>query len=171
MTYLFRGSAADIVAAFFVHVEQARRGGPNADRHFRSALICLVGLYELQAGGEPVSAETLQEFRRTSCEALATFGGGLTAYVQCAIVLAEGANDDEWYELCMRRSVIQSLIDDYAGTSVAARIDPIDVAELDVELRRVGEQQGPVPEPFVPKGLPAGHWWWRYPEHVGLDQR
>jgi hypothetical protein len=66
----------------------------------------------------------------------------------------------------MRRSAIQSLVDDYAGTPVAAFIDPGDVAELDDELRRVGELQGPVPESFVPKGLPSSHWWWRYPEHV-----
>jgi hypothetical protein len=171
MTYLFRGSSADIMAAFFEHVGHAHQGSPNADTHFRRALICLVGLYDRQAQGAPAQDAQLREFRRTSCEDLAAFDGDLTAYVHRTQFLAEGANDDEWYELCMRRSVIQSLVDDYAGTPVAAFIDHGDVAELDDELRRVGEMQGPVPAPLVPKGLPSSHWWWRYPEHGDEGER
>jgi hypothetical protein len=87
----------------------------------------------------------------------------IAVYTALATILAEGANDNEWYELCMRRSVIQVLLDDCTGTPVAESIDPVEVAELDVELRRVGMDQGPVPEQFVPKGLPDSHWWWKYP--------
>jgi hypothetical protein len=96
-------------------------------------------------------------------EALLDFQMKIEAYTDVALFLAEGANEYEWYELCMRRSVIQSLLDDYAGTPIAALVDPTDVADLDVELRRVGVEQGPVLEQFVPKGLPDSHWWWHYP--------
>ncbi|HEX8114348.1 MAG TPA: hypothetical protein VF516_41745 [Kofleriaceae bacterium] len=41
-----------------------------------------------------------------------------------------------------------------------------DVAELDEELRRLGQhdEQGPVDARAIPRGLPASHWWWRYPD-------
>jgi hypothetical protein len=34
------------------------------------------------------------------------------------------------------------------------------------ELRRLGknDEQGPVDPAFIPRGLPASHWWWHYPE-------
>jgi hypothetical protein len=60
--------------------------------------------------------------------------------------LAEGANDNQWYELSMRRSAIQSLIDDYRDTPIEALINLDDVAQLDDELRALGQhdEQGPV---------------------------
>ena len=87
-------------------------------------------------------------------------------YILKALFLAEGANENEWYELSMRRSAIQSLIDDYQGTSVAAIINLDDVAQLDEELRRLGQndEQGPADENAIPRGLLETHWWWRYPD-------
>jgi hypothetical protein len=35
---------------------------------------------------------------------------------------------------------------------------------LDVELKRVGLEQGPIREDFIPRGLSKEHWWWYYPE-------
>lgn len=72
----------------------------------------------------------------------------------------------EWYELSMRRSAIQSLLDDYQGTPVAALINLDDIVQLDEELRRLGQndEQGPVDENAIPRGLPETHWWWRYPD-------
>jgi hypothetical protein len=170
MTYVFSGTPEENMAAVFEHIGGARAGGVHADSYFRDALISLVRLYDSIAQTSPVAPERLQRFRRESGESLASFGNKITAYVQRAIILAEGANDDEWYELCMRRSAIQSLLDDYTGLPVAALVDPSDVLDLDAEMRRVGAEQGPVPEAFVPKGLPESHWWWRYPQPSGPTQ-
>jgi hypothetical protein len=104
----------------------------------------------------------VERFREESGAFLAALGPDVNVYVQIAISLAEGASDNECYELCMRRSVIQSLLEDYAGTPVPGLIDPVDLADLDTEMRRVGEQQGPVPTEWVPRGLPGSHWWWTY---------
>lgn len=92
-----------------------------------------------------------------------SFKNHLAAYPAITLNHAEAAGEDEWNKLCLRRSAIQTLIDDYAGTPIAALIDPAEVAELDEEMRRVGNEYGPVPNPFVPKGIPESHWWWSYP--------
>ncbi len=150
------------MAGFFELMRRSKEGGPNEDTYYRIAMICLVGLYDRQAEGGPADPERLRRFRKESGELLAALDGDISAYVQIAISLAQSANDNEWYELCMRRSVIQSLLDDYADTPVPELIDPVDLADLDTELRRVGKEQGPIPAEFVPKGLPGHHWWWSY---------
>lgn len=163
MTYIFSGTPEDMMAAVLKDLEKSAEGGPSADAYFDRALVSLVGLYDRQAQAGPADPERLKRFRLESSRALAGFGRKVTAYVTETAIIAETANDDEWYELCMRRSAIQSLLDDYADTPVAALVDLSEVADLDAELRAVGEQHGPVPEPFVPRGLPDSHWWWRYP--------
>jgi hypothetical protein len=126
-------------------------------------LIALVDLHTHQAQMRSVNREVIQRFQQESLDALMNFPAEIESYSDIALFLSEGANDDEWYELCMRRSVIQILLDEYAGTPLAALIDPSDVADLDLELRRVGIEQGPIPDPFVPDNLPNSHWWWHYP--------
>lgn len=167
MSYLFEQTPEEEMAALLQHLARARAGGPDADREFRRALVRLVGLYDRQAQVGAVDRQRLQAFRRESGEALMAFRDKLGAYAHRALILAEGANEGEWYELCMRRSVIQLLLDDYAGTPVASLIDGDYVADLDVEMERVGMDQGPLPESFIPKGLPESHWWWHYPEAEG----
>jgi hypothetical protein len=117
----------------------------------------LVGVYSQKDRADP---EELRRFRRESAAALADFENGLSAFADLTIFLAEGARDDDWYELCVRRSAIQFVLDEYGGTPVAAQIEPADVADLDVEMRRLGNEYGPVPQQFVPTGIPECHWWW-----------
>jgi hypothetical protein len=167
MTYVLRGDPDDAMASFFNHVRNARNGGPKADREFRLALISLVEVYNQAARIDPAR---LEQFRRESGEALASLGNRVAAYVLKTIFLAEDAREDEWYELAMRRSVIQLLSDEYVGTRVAAQIDPAEITALDLELRRVGKEQGPIPEPYVPKSLPGSHWWWHFPPNQDLTE-
>ena len=47
-------------------------------------------------------------------------------YIWRAQFLAEGANENYWYELSIRRSAIQFAIDDYPGPPVADQIKPED---------------------------------------------
>lgn len=164
MTYLFSGTPVEMMSACLRHLERAKTGGPNADPEFRQALICLVGLSDRQAYVGAPDPQQLREFWQNFCEALLTFGNKVAAYILKAIFLAEGANEDEWYELCMRRTVIQLLISNCSETAISNQIDLADVADLDVELLKVGKEQGPIPEPFIPKGLPDSYWWWHYPD-------
>jgi hypothetical protein len=77
---------------------------------------------------------------------------------------AVSANDDELYDLAIRRSAIQTLLDDFAGTPVPGLMDPEQLEELDEQLRRVGESQGPLAPEAAPRGIPPSHWWWHAPE-------
>lgn len=163
MTYSFTTTPAAAIARFWERIRLARQGGPATDAAVRRALIDLVELACLRGQTPPADPEVYRQFHQASAEALLEFPKKLGAYANITLVIAEGAREDDWYELCMRRSVIQVLWDDYAGTPVAALISPADVADLDAELRRVGAEYGPVPPRFVPSGLPASHWWWRYP--------
>jgi len=164
MTYILDGTPEQAMNAFFEHLRLAHAGGLDAERESRAALVSLVRLYDRQAVVGPVSPEHLQQFRKDSAAALAS-SNLVPAYVLKALFLAESANDNQWYELSMRRSAIQSLLEDYRGTPVAALIKLDDVAQLDEELRSLGQndEQGPVDESAIPRGLPETHWWWRYP--------
>lgn len=148
---------------FSNHVRKAHEGGPNAERELNLALVSLVGLCGQQAQIKEGDSERLRRFRQESSEALMNFKNYLAAYTALTINLTEAAGEDDWYELCIRRSVIQCLLDDFAGAPIAKLIDPAEVSELDAELRRVGREYGPVLPPFVPPDLADNHWWWFYP--------
>jgi hypothetical protein len=165
MTFVLDGTPEQAMSAFAAHLERAHARGPDADHEARMAMVSLVRLYDRQAAVGPVAPERLQQFRAESAAALVRTNL-IPAYVLKALFLAEGANDNQWYELSMRRSAIQSLIDDYRGTPVEALVSLDDVAQLDDELRALGQhdEQGAVDEHAIPRGLPETHWWWRYPD-------
>lgn len=166
-TSVYRGSSEGAIAAFFEHANVAMTSSDKArvEHAFRDAMEQLVLIPHYQAVHGPLPAERLTEFRRQSAPLLAT-SPHLGAYIWRAQFLAEGANENYWYELSIRRSAIQFAIDDYPGPPVADQIKPEDVEELDDELRRVGQfdEQGPIDPAYIPHGLPASHWWWHYPE-------
>lgn len=166
MSYLFDGSAENMMANALAALARAAENGPARKAHFCNALVALVGVYERSARAGAPAPERLATFRRDCAAALAGCTDLLSWYASDACTLAEGANDDEWPELCMRRSALQVLLDDQP--EAAAAIDRDDLAELDTEMRRVGDDQGPLPADIVVPGLPASHWWWRYPEEQPL---
>src|SRR5512140_106611 len=122
MTCVLDGTPDQAMVAFFDHLRLAKAGGPDAEREAQNAFVSLVRLYDRQAIVGPLTPERLQQFRKESSDALA--GSNMVpAYVLKTLFLAEGANENEWYELSMRRSAIQSLLADYQGTPVAALIN------------------------------------------------
>lgn len=164
MTYIFSGTPQDIMNKFMNKVNNAHLDGLKGECAFRDALAYLVGLHGRIAKADLKESEVLKKFREESCAELVKFENKLRAYSDITLFMAEGANENEWYELCLRRSVIQILLDDYMETPVAEFINLDDVSDLDIELRRVGLEQGPIPEEFIPNGLPESHWWWHYPK-------
>ena len=164
MTYTFTGDSDAVMASILRNARTATEDRPDADGYLRNALIGLVGLYDRQAEQGPVGPDRLAEFRRDSGEAFAQVPGPIRAFAWAAQDLAEQEEEGDWYEISMRRSALQSLMDDYAGTPADGIVETEDIEELDEVLRRVGPNQPPVPPEFVPRGLPEHHWWWRLPE-------
>ena len=161
--YLFKGTPRDMMSAVLTDLEGARHPGPNQSAHFRQAMAELVGLYDRQATDGPADAEELARFRAESGAALRSLGDAVPGYVAITAAHAEIPDEDELYDLAVRRSAIQSLLDDYAGTPAADLVDRDEVAELDADLRRVVVEHGPLPSDAIPRGLPESHWWWRLP--------
>jgi hypothetical protein len=171
MTWTFSGDPRQLMSETLVDLHTASEDRPDADGYFHRAMMSLVGLYDRQAECGAVHPEEMAAFRRESGDAMLRLDRRIPVYLSSTLGRAETAEEGDWYQLAMRRSVIQSLLDDYAGTRVAQLVeeDP-DLSELDDELRRVAEEQDPVPEHIIPRGIPNSHWWWHLPaEHVNAD--
>jgi len=167
MNYEFLGRPEDLLSTCLFDLAHVVGDGPIESAYFGRALIGLVGIRHAQAVFGAVSAERMQQFRSQSLSYLLEQSTRVHLYLDESRSLAEFAVDNDWDELCMRRSAIQFLLEDYAGTPVADWIDPGELAELDEEMRRVGDEQGPVDPRWTPQGMPPSHWWWRYPEDEG----
>jgi hypothetical protein len=163
MRYVFAATPEEESDAFFERLQQARDDPADVARLIKLALVHLIGIRDRQQRTGSLTAAQLSEFRRKVETALSEFKEEIAVYLHLAIILAEGANTDEWYELCLRRSVIQLLLDDYGATPLTELLDPVDVEDLDAEMRRLGLEWGRLPAKYVPQGLPASHWWWHYP--------
>jgi hypothetical protein len=164
MTYVFTGTPADVLAAVARNAGAAAQDRLGADAHLRDALVGLVGVHLQEAEFGPVDAATLSRFRRESGAAFARVPAGMFgAFVMTVNDLAESGTEGEWGELSMRRSALQSLVDDYAGTPAAELLDANELAELDEEIRTAAPRHRPIPPRFVPQGLPESHWWWWAP--------
>ncbi len=155
-------------------MRDAHVGDHNQSGYVQGALVSLIGLRDRLAVKGLKDQEALKQFREASCAELMKFENKLDAYSDNTLFIAEAANDNEWYDLCIRRSIIQILLDDYAGTPVAELISLEDVRDLDEELCRVGQKQGPIAKEKIPHGL-IDHWWWHYPVEISqsilLDRR
>lgn len=163
MTIFFKGTPEEMMSSFFAGLKRAEGDSAGAQAALRQALAMLVGLHHAQHEHGAIDGARLARFRQESASAMLAHRDRLSFQVNEALILAEDANDYEWPRLCMSRSVIQFLIDDYTGTPVPELIDRDDLAELDEEMERVGGRQGPLDDDQIPKGMPASHWWWRYP--------
>ena len=161
MGYYFRGTAEELLSSMHSDLRKAAEPGPSDD-YFNRALAGLVGLLDRQAELGPLAPAFVKASLDEICEELLGFSDKLKVYTQRAIILVEDRRDLRC-EICMRRSVIQVLLDTWPGTPLAQLIDPADVAELDAAMRQAGLEEGPIAEDRAPKGLPDSHWWWRYP--------
>jgi hypothetical protein len=74
---------------------------------------------------------------------------------------ASDADDADQARLCLRRSAIQFLLDDLAGTAVAELLSAAPLADIDARLARIAARQGPVAEDERLENVPASHHWWR----------
>ena len=71
---------------------------------------------------------------------------------------------DEWFQVCLRRSKLQSVMDLY-NVLVDVNWDTfLDFENVDYMLKQKGDHEGPVAHDRVPPNTPASHWWWWYPK-------
>ena len=116
---------------------------------------CLLRLGNSIRSGGALDADGLVEFRRESAEALAGFKSRIVHYMAETDSRADMVGDeDDWYEVCRRRSAIQSLVDDYAGTAVTPWINEEVLADIDEDMRSAGLKGGPLPKERIPVAMP-----------------
>jgi len=163
MSHYFTASLSEQGTHFFRVVDQLKTRGGSATASLYGTFIGLLAV-EVAAVRDRAAPEVLQAFRDDAAEVLAPLGALARLYVELVREEAESARDDAWEGLCRRRSAIEVLVTVYAGTPVTAEIQPPDVERLDSAMRRVGQEQGPVHPERRQEGVPASHWWWRYPE-------
>ncbi len=153
------------MAEILAELEAAEASDGDRRYHVDRAMSRLVGLREREAEAGPASPERTAEFRLRFPEILVRLGNAVPAYVLRAADRAESVNDEAGlYDVALRRSGIQELLDQFPDTPAAALVDRDEVAELDGDLRRVAEDLGPLPQRMVPRAAPGHHWWWRHPE-------
>jgi hypothetical protein len=162
--YVFSGTPQDMMRAVLDDLEQAGHAGDQRAGYMNRAMSRLVGVRDREAAEGPASEEETREFRRRVADALVGLGNAVPAYLMHTMIDAVSANDEELYDLAIRRSAIQSLLDDLAGTPVPGLIDSGELEDLDEELRRVAASQGPLAPEAAPRGIPHSHWWWRAPD-------
>ncbi|HNQ03532.1 MAG TPA: hypothetical protein PKH69_02865 [Thiobacillaceae bacterium] len=170
MSHAFHDRAEQRMTDVLDALAHAAKDGTARRTHFHDALVAMVGLYEHGARTGAPSPARLAAFRRdcaAALDGLADLPDLLSGYVADARGLAETPNGDVWPRLCMRRSALQILLDDYPGA--AAAIDRTGLAELDAAMYHMGGARGPLPAAAVPSGLPPGHWWWRHPRSGPFD--
>ena len=167
MTYVFDGTPDDQVKVFFDRLAQVKQQGPYVRDEFREAMASLVGFLDRQARLGTMTPERVAQFWSEACDALSGVAADATAYVHVTVITADDANDNEWYDLCVRRTAIELVREHCPFLEPALEHAGLSIAELDGELRRVGEDQGPVAGEYVPEGMPESHWWWRYPDGSG----
>ena len=152
------------MSEILAELEAAEASPDDPWYHLDRAMSMLVGLREREAADGPPAPERTAEFRRRLPDALVALGHAIPTYVLIAASHAEGVNDEAGlYDVALRRSAIQTLLDDFAGTPAAALVDTAEVAELDADLRRVADDLGPLPPGVVPASVPEHHWWWGHP--------
>lgn len=156
-------TAGGCMTGFFHSIEVAKQNGINAYPALRDALASLVGV-EVARSSQPLDDTHLAAFRLESAAAMMAMGPDLQDFAEHLADEAQQATDAseaDYYDLCLRRTMLELLRTAYAESPAVAAIDPSDLDRTDTELRRIApEQPEPFSPEFIPAGLPASHWWW-----------
>jgi hypothetical protein len=70
---------------------------------------------------------------------------------------------DEWEQLCRRRSALQFFLDLFEDTMLAPFIHEIEIDHLDEEIRDWGNREGFLSPSEIDPRIPHSHWWWWAP--------
>ena len=169
MTYVFGGTANDQMAETVRKLEAVQAGGEPREALFNEAMTSLVGLHvRLADAAEPRPGDSsLRDYRIQVGELLAQLSGDVYNFVEVTLFDAEAADEGDLYDLLVRRSAIQSLMDDFTRTPAEGLVDRDTVAEIDEHLRALATREGRIPTEYVPPGLPPSHWWWTYGPATG----
>ena len=168
MDYRYRFThPVDAQVAFFAESMRGfQLGGFSAGAHFFNAMLAVVTI-EAALARDRVDVDATARIRRDVADVLAPYDGQVRAYAQVVADQADTDSDEVLSELCVRRSSLQYLLDEYGDNPAAVAIEPEDVARFDQDLRRLISDKGALPAGEVPLGISPSHWWWYPPRDAG----
>jgi hypothetical protein len=163
MTYIFRSKPEQTMAAFMSSIVDIEGDSLGARAEFRATMAQLVGLHCAESRHGAVDPSLMAQFREQSMQAMLAMSDEVSFLLNEAMIQADDCDEHQWSGLCLERSVIQFLLDDYANTPIPALFDPNELTKLDTRMKRVGYRYGPLEAHEIPRGMPDSHWWWYFP--------
>lgn len=147
------------------HLDEA--GADDMRRTYRltGAMVNLVGL-AVRLHHEPGASwvhEELPAFRSASRRLLLRQRPALSGYMALMETSLWEGSQEGWYEVCIRRSAIQLVIDELEADTPTRLVEPQRIREDDEEMRETAPTVPALPPDIVPP-LSQTHWWWRAPE-------
>lgn len=109
------------------------------------------------ARAEPVSTFLREAETRRGRLLLAV---GLYVF-ETAHILSSSWADEEWFDVCRRRSSIEFL---RTLLAVPQEDESLDTEDIDRQIRRRGDSESLPPPSGVDPGIPPSHWWWWFPD-------
>ena len=90
----------------------------------------------------------------------------------CERILLRDWYDDEWIQVCERRSRIEFLRTLYQGAMPAGEFEYwLDTENLDDLIQQAGRSEGGLEPGEIPEGTPSSHWWWWHPARPSEGSR
>jgi hypothetical protein len=142
--------------------------GVVADTRFRELLDAFA--LDRQALFDTLGEARWPAFLAGLAAALMRQTARLSGYVDDLRHDAGDADAADLARLCLRRSAIQYLLDDLAGTPVADLISAARMTEIDARLAAIAAHQGPVAGDERLQDMPESHLWWRVEAEDGDDE-
>lgn len=174
-SWTFEGTPAALLARTLADLEAAA-GEDDWEWHRDRAFVSLVGRYLLEERTEPLAPDRLEAFRLESARLIQAIPKvRVQRFVNSAWQAALEAETapELWETVCLYRSAVQLLLDDYADTPIPGWFLEDDLEELDEQVRE--SAASPDLEPVRPEQKPSRlldrHWWWTAPEKTATEPR
>lgn len=130
------------------------------DAAFADAMLALVGV-GVKSAESSVSSDDMNTFREEIVQFIDADTDALYCYIDDSVEYVLNRSIDEWDEVCIRRSAIQLLRDDYpGGVQLFSDEDDRLVKEMDDLILENYSVAEPLAEFQILTTLPKSHWWW-----------
>jgi hypothetical protein len=141
---------------------------PPAEQEIAAFLAALFDV-ALVYGADPAAVGALGAFVNETAPDIRKLVVPLSFYPGELLDSFEGIwEDDEWVQLCRRRSALQFFLDLYGGSEAWSVMDAIREASvaLDAYIRERGMLEGCLSDEEIDPAIPRTHWWWWLPNQA-----